>query len=237
MTALKRVPTDPKRADTGVAQSAVLTGFQRGSLLGHRGTLERGARTVSMSQRWATRPNGCKISRMQSLARMIPDHWPRELQELFPRLADSGGLDSVRVQTRSLPCQNGALEAIRCFHAAAHLPNHTHTTGLVKALLFYAADALDEAHAIFQAVETFAGSYGHGMLHRREGDFWNANYWFRHAGQAPKGVFAHGFNPVQLTNECQRFASGGPAQAPLLIHQIRQEWLALMDALLDGRAV
>lgn len=37
---------------------------------------------------------------------------------------------------------------------------------------------LDESHKISQEIETSAGSAWHGIMHRREGDFWNANYWF-----------------------------------------------------------
>ena len=59
---------------------------------------------------------------------------------------------------------------------------------LVRGALFCAADALDAAHKIFQDDPSDSGSYWHGIMHRREGDFDNACYWFRRAGRLP--VFA-----------------------------------------------
>ena len=44
-------------------------------------------------------------------------------------------------------------------------------------------DFLDESHTISQSVETIDGSYWHGIMHRCEGDFSNAKYWFRNAGR------------------------------------------------------
>lgn len=43
---------------------------------------------------------------------------------------------------------------------------------------------LEESHKISQEIETSAGSAWHGMMHRREGDFWNANYWFQRVKDA-----------------------------------------------------
>ncbi len=56
---------------------------------------------------------------------------------------------------------------------------------LVRGALLYAVDALDAAHRIFQDEPGDLGSYWHGMMHRREGDFDNARYWFRRAGGLP----------------------------------------------------
>jgi len=39
------------------------------------------------------------------------------------------------------------------------------------------------AHALAQDVETADGARVHAYLHRKEGDAFNANYWYRRAGR------------------------------------------------------
>jgi hypothetical protein len=46
-------------------------------------------------------------------------------------------------------------------------------------------DCLDESHQISQGIDTSSGSFWHAIMHRREGDYSNAKYWFRHVGQHP----------------------------------------------------
>jgi hypothetical protein len=46
-------------------------------------------------------------------------------------------------------------------------------------------DYLDESHTFSQSIDTPSGSFWHAIMHRREGDFSNAKYWFRHVGQHP----------------------------------------------------
>lgn len=60
----------------------------------------------------------------------------------------------------------------------------TEAKALLAALWLY-YDFLDEAHAIVQALETTSGSLWHAILHRREGDFSNAKYWYARCADHP----------------------------------------------------
>jgi hypothetical protein len=46
-------------------------------------------------------------------------------------------------------------------------------------------DFLDESHRVSQSLHGREGSYWHGIMHRREGDYANAKYWFRRVGAHP----------------------------------------------------
>jgi hypothetical protein len=50
---------------------------------------------------------------------------------------------------------------------------------LIKALLHDASGDWDSAHNIAQDIQSMDGSWVHAYLHRKEGDKWNANYWYK----------------------------------------------------------
>jgi hypothetical protein len=101
---------------------------------------------------------------------------PRLLQSLCPKVLLDAPL-ATRISTAA-PADLIGDQPIRNFGAVA----------LFRGGLLYALDSLEEAHSFFQNDASPLGSYWHGLMHRREGDFQNALYWFNRAGQIP--VFA-----------------------------------------------
>jgi len=41
----------------------------------------------------------------------------------------------------------------------------------------------EASHNIAQDIDTKEGAWIHAYLHRKEGDIWNADYWYRNAGR------------------------------------------------------
>ena len=56
---------------------------------------------------------------------------------------------------------------------------------ILKSALLFWHDYLDPSHDISQNLHGADGSYLHGMMHRREPDYWNSKYWFRQSGNHP----------------------------------------------------
>ena len=52
-----------------------------------------------------------------------------------------------------------------------------------EALLAERAGDWHKAHHLVQDISTAEAAWVHAYLHRREGDAWNAAYWYRRAGK------------------------------------------------------
>lgn len=116
---------------------------------------------------------------------------------------------------------------------------------LVRAGLLYALDAIDESHRIIQAVDGDESAYCHGMVHRREGDFYNARYWFSRAGtlssfgsihraaSAVSSVVAAQANwdPYLFTGLCEQERFGDTEMRGELVKLQRIEFEVLFDYL------
>jgi hypothetical protein len=109
---------------------------------------------------------------------------------------------------------------------------------LVRAGLFYAYDALEDAHRIVQEASGDLSAYWHGMLHRREADFDNARHWFRRAGTLPHFAKAHNlasefspemarqmsWDPYLFTGLCEQSKYGDETLSKTLIRLQRVEF-------------
>ncbi|MEN0110807.1 MAG: hypothetical protein AAF805_08790 [Planctomycetota bacterium] len=104
---------------------------------------------------------------------------------------------------------------------------------------------LDEAHALCQEVGDASGSYLHGVVHRREGDYGNAQYWFRRAGEHPidpllasaaagrpetvELALGGRWDAVGFVDAVRRATRTGGELADACVAVQRAEWRALFD--------
>ena len=114
---------------------------------------------------------------------------------------------------------------------------------LVRGGLLYAIDAIHEAHTFFQDAPGDLGAYWHGVMHRREGDFDNARYWFRRAGELPIAGTLHAeaarvsplmarqttWDAYALTGECEQTAHGAEENRAECKALLRVEFDGLLD--------
>jgi hypothetical protein len=113
-------------------------------------------------------------------------------------------------------------------------------------------DFLDESHTISQLLENPTGSFWHAIMHRREGDFGNAKYWYarcanhpalatiaaaagKHVNQMPADksllrLVATGWNPNAFVDLVQSVhESPSDPRHGLAVALQRVEWQILFD--------
>lgn len=91
-------------------------------------------------------------------------------------------------------------------------------------------DFLDESHTISQSVDTAEGSYWHGIMHRREGDFSNAKYWFRSTGEhVIHEQLDDDWDPARFVDDCQMALREDASELGSCRELQRREWELLFD--------
>jgi hypothetical protein len=96
--------------------------------------------------------------------------------------------------------------------------------------LWLLANDLDRSHKISQELETAEGSFWHGIMHRREGDYANSKYWFRRVGRHP--VYAHiapDWDPAAFVDRVEACVVGGDGDRRELARMQQREWECLFE--------
>jgi hypothetical protein len=102
-------------------------------------------------------------------------------------------------------------------------PNGNEHTRAIQAGLYLWNESLEPSHVISQEITNPAGSYWHGLIHRMEGDFSNAKYWFTDARHHPISTqlvtvlrgYLSGQQLAELDNETLRSKLGVLVSSPV----------------------
>lgn len=105
--------------------------------------------------------------------------------------------------------------------------------------LWLLAGELERSHEISQGIDDAAGSFWHGIMHRREGDYGNAKYWFRRVGNHPVldqlSELPDGYDdPFGFVDACSRAGGSGDADYQACVRKQWVEWQALMTHCVCG---
>lgn len=103
--------------------------------------------------------------------------------------------------------------------------------------LWLVAGDLEQSHQISQSDPSPEGSFWHGIMHRREGDFSNAKYWFGRVGRHDvlrKLAESEYGDPYQFIDRCED-ADPQTAQPLALVQWL--EWQYLFFYCLHGAQV
>jgi hypothetical protein len=154
-----------------------------------------------------------------AFAELIPVERLMPLGEGQPNRESRGALEQLTVERAFGDVQVVDIDMARCCLSG----------------LWLLHDFLDESHTISQGIGAPSGSYWHGIMHRREGDFSNAKYWFHRVGNHP--VFAQlamedgsPWDAERFVEECSRGIRSQNADTIAALRQLQQrEWRALFD--------
>jgi hypothetical protein len=145
---------------------------------------------------------------------------PAEIAVACKPLFDALPLDQAMPHLLgSHPQQTALVEEILRHPALADRPE------LATGLWLY-VDNLERSHTISQSIETPTGSYWHGIMHRREGDFSNSHHWMRRAASHPLRQSRSDLDPDAFVDQV---AAAHGKDDPALVERQRAEWQTLFE--------
>jgi hypothetical protein len=167
---------------------------------------------------------------------ILPETYETLCQPLFDCLPFDEAMQALVVTDGP-----GPAEAVQIVEQIVQDPAMQDRPALVAGLWLY-VDDLERSHDASQSLETPTGSYWHGIMHRREGDFSNSKYWFRKAGLHPamqridltgggagSGTDVARYDPFRFVDQLEKAHSRGDSDDPALISAQNKEWQALFN--------
>ena len=161
----------------------------------------------------------------------LPSDIAQAVQPVFDLLPLDAAMPALVVNASSEkhPADHAALcDAIEAAIASPALGGRD---ALASGLWLY-ADELDRSHTISQSIQTPTGSFWHGIMHRREGDFGNSKYWFRNTGDHPAmpdipASSGGSYDPYAFVDDAEAAYRDGDNTNDALVQRQRDEWAAL----------
>ena len=165
----------------------------------------------------------------------LPSHLREPLGPLFRELNPPSAMKQLLVDQ---PRNDAAHRMV------GELVRHPSVAGApaLQAALWLYVDDLDAAHEPAQSLATPTASLLHAVVHRREGDFNNALYWYRKAGNhgalgaidltgggAGSGTEVAAYNPVRFVERVQTAQANNDLTNPALVSIQHKEWRAIFD--------
>ncbi len=147
----------------------------------------------------------------------LPEALDRAVAPLFETLPPEDAMFRLVVTEPASSSLVGMVETIVRDDAIRAQP------ALQSALWLY-IDDLDRSHTLSQGIEDPTGSFWHGIMHRREGDFSNSHYWFNKVGEHPAITQVGGYEPHRMIDEVDTLHTDNPHH---LIDLQRREWQTL----------
>jgi hypothetical protein len=145
----------------------------------------------------------------------LPEALARALTPLWNQFPRQSSLDRLVVSGHPPAAAAGSVETV--------LEDEALAAPVLQAALWLYADDLDRSHRICQQIDDATGSFWHGIMHRREGDFDNSRYWFNKVGDHP-AISLIGYDPRDFISAVEKRHAEAPAD---LVALQRREWETL----------
>jgi hypothetical protein len=145
----------------------------------------------------------------------LPEAVARALNPLWNQFPRQSSLDRLVVSGPPPAAAAGSVETV--------LEDEALAAPVLQAALWLYADDLDRSHRICQQIDDATGSFWHGIMHRREGDFDNSRYWFNKVGDHP-AISRIGYDPRDFISAVEKRHAEAPED---LVALQRREWETL----------